>query len=468
MLRVTGHLFRSLQRLLSGEEGRGSFVRNSMRVFVLKALGIVLITGLTMVLTRRMGAFEYGRLAYITSATYILVILCTAGLPTAAMRFVSRYLVRGQAGNVSAYLVFSIVFIVLAALVAGAPLRYALTYLWPSSDYSFSLLSIVEMVAALGLMRFMTDAMRGLGQPVAGAAFENVWSRLIVIVFVVAFLAWGGALDAQTAVYLTASSNLLLAVMLIVYVFRRFRLPVITSIFRARFLFRRGRIWLSVSGFMMLTPVLYYVLSETDLLMLGALRTPSDVALYQVARRLAELTSFCSVAVNTLGMSLLSSSHTQRRQDELQRTVDLINVLSLLPALAVLAGLVLLGGPLARLFGEGFDACYGVMIALSAARVVETAFGPASEVLLMTGHHVRASAMNVFFALLNVVLAVILIPMFGIAGAASATIGATLLWKANQYRIVRSYGFVESSLLVRAVERAWALVSGARLSGTSP
>jgi O-antigen/teichoic acid export membrane protein len=461
MLRIAWRLRLSLQRLLSAEEGGQSLLRDSMQVFALKALGVALITGLTIVLTRFMGTYEYGRLAYITSATYILVILCTAGLPTAAMRFLARYLVRGQVGNASAYLIFSIVFVVLAALAAGTPLRYALAHVWPSNDYTFSLLSIVEMIAALGLMRFMTDATRGLGRPVVGAAFENVWSRLIVIAFIAAFVACGGQLDAQTAVYLTASANLLLALLLIIYAFRGFRLPVATTIRRARSMLKRGPIWLSVSGFMMLTPVLYYVLSETDLLMLGLLRTPSDVALYQVARRLAELTSFCSFAVTTLAMSRLSSSYTKRQQRELQRMVDLINLLSLVPALAVLCGLILVGAALSRLFGEGFDACYGVMLALSAARVVETAFGPASEVLLMTGHHVRASRMNAFFALLNVALTLILIPLFGIAGAASATIATALLWKANLYRLVRCYGSVESSLLVRGAERAWALLAGA-------
>lgn len=75
--------------------------------------------------------------------------------------------------------------------------------------------------------------------------------------------------------------------------------------------------------------------------------------------------------------------------------------------------------------------------------------------------------MNAFFALLNVALTLILIPLFGIAGAASATIATALLWKANLYRMVRRYGSVESSLLVRGAERAWALLSGTRLSGTS-
>lgn len=468
MPRVAGHLLASLRRLLVGGEGGRVLVRQSLQVFAIKALGVALITGLTIVLTRRMGAYEYGRLAYITSATYILVILCTAGLPTAAMRLLARYLVRGQMRDVGAFLIFAVVFVVLAAIAAGTPLRYGLAHLWPSGDYSFSLLSIVAMIAALGLMRFMTDAMRGLGRPVVGAAFENVWARLLVIALVAAFVACGGRLDAQTALYLTASANLLLALLLVGYVIRRFRLPVIAIIRRARWLLRRAPVWLSVSGFMMLTPVLYYVLSETDLLMLGILRTPSEVALYQVARRLAELTSFCSVAVTTLAMSQLSSAHTRRRQDELQRTVDLANVLSLLPALAVLCGLILIGAPLSRLFGAGFDACYGVMVALSAARVVETAFGPASEVLLMTGHHVKASRMNLFFALLNIALTLVLIPSFGVAGAASATIASTLLWKANLYRMVRRHGSVESSLLVRGAGHAWALLAGARLPGTAP
>ena len=49
-------------------------------------IGVVLMTVITILFTRLMGAEEYGRLAFLLSGSFILVLFAGLGLPTASVR----------------------------------------------------------------------------------------------------------------------------------------------------------------------------------------------------------------------------------------------------------------------------------------------------------------------------------------------------------------------------------------------
>ena len=79
------------------------------------------------------------------------------------------------------------------------------------------------------------------------------------------------------------------------------------------------------------------------------------------------------------------------------------------------------------LFGPAFVGAYTITVVLSVGRVADQMFGPALEVLLMTGQHAAASAINVVFAIGNIVAMVLLAHRWGIMGAAAGTVVLTLL-----------------------------------------
>jgi O-antigen/teichoic acid export membrane protein len=80
-----------------------------------------------------------------------------------------------------------------------------------------------------------------------------------------------------------------------------------------------------------------------------------------------------------------------------------------------------LGKPLLWLFGPEFTVAYGPMFVLAVGLLVKSSVGPAEYLLNMLGQQKICGAVLVSTAALNVALNYLLVPQFGLWGAACAT-----------------------------------------------
>jgi O-antigen/teichoic acid export membrane protein len=87
---------------------------------------------------------------------------------------------------------------------------------------------------------------------------------------------------------------------------------------------------------------------------------------------------------------------------------------------AISLGIVLIfwGKGVLSIFGEEFIAAHSALIALVIGRLAHVAFGPGPLLLSMTGHERTVATIMVLAVLGNIAANLILIPIFGILGAA--------------------------------------------------
>jgi O-antigen/teichoic acid export membrane protein len=448
----------SLRRLLADEERRYLLV-HSLSGLSMRVAGVVLITAVTILFTRLMGAEEYGRVAFLLSGSFIVVLLAGLGLPTASLRLLPRYAVRGRGDLVGHYLVVGLLLTIGTAAIGGLGLGVVLVAT-PSlaRDYGFPLLSVVALVISVALMRFASETSRACGLQLVGFAGESVAVRLILLAMLTFYLTAGATLGADVAVLMWVGAQGSVAIAVAVLVFRRVRPGIAALRWRQTRLYRG---WLGVSTIMLVTPVYYFLLYETDAVMLGILAGPGEVGIYQVARRLAEFVVFCAAVASAVGLPRLAAAHAARRVDKVQATVDTMNGIALISTTATVLALTLVGPWALRLFGHEFAGGYLPMLILAVARLVALVFGPASDLLLMTGHHGRLGKVNLVCAVANIALNFLLIPRFGVLGAASATGGALIAWSAWLYFLARRHTPIETCLF----RRAPALLLAARARG---
>lgn len=452
-----------LSRLLR-EEGF-SLLRSSVVSIGIKAAGIALVMASAVVLARYLGAADYGRFAFIQSMALVLASFSTLGFRESANKIVSRYAVRGRRMPLGRFLLFGIAIITLGSFVLAAIGHGAITTSSAmASKYGFSIWAMIGMVVSSALLLFLAPVLVALGRPVLSFTIENIGPRVIVLLAVLALVAAGLHLTTKLALDITIIGNLAPVAAIALFAFVRFRLPLgIPWHFSTAA--RTGRAWLWISLLMMTSPVISLAFSETSIIVLGASAPPGDVALFQVARRLAELATVCGAVAIYLALPSIARFHAERRIDRLQRTIDTANVLTVIPGLCVLLVLLAGGREILRVFGPAFVGAYTVMLILSVGRVAAQLFGPVLEVLLMTGQHATASAINIAFAVGNIAMNCLLIPVWGPIGAAVGTVGVTLLWKACLYRVLRARCPVETCLPLRATER---LLRGATPSRVAP
>jgi O-antigen/teichoic acid export membrane protein len=431
-----------------------TFIKSAVSAVSLKGVSLVLVMFIAVLLARRMGPTEYGRLVYVQSVAFIFSSICTLGLRDAANRIVARYVARRHLKLLMRFILFGIVLIILVSCVS-VPVVYLI--LLQVSDtfeaYRFPLLTIFSVVVSLALLSFLGPTLVALGRPVLSFALENVGPRLPILVVVLASMISSANLTAETALDVTILGYIAPAMILAAFIFVPFRLTV-GMLKRPYHLVRNGRVWLSISLFMMTSPLISMVFSETAMIVLGAYAEPAEVAFYQVARRVSELAIVCGAVAIYIALPNIARYYTLRRYDELQHTVDIANLLTIIPSISVMLILIIGGDRLLLVFGPDFSGAYTATLILTVGRAADQLFGPALEILLMTGQQVIATWINALYGVLSISLSFALVPHYGQIGAAFATVSAGLLWKLNLYLIVRQRSSIQPCLLLALASRS--------------
>jgi len=159
-------------------------------------------------------------------------------------------------------------------------------------------------------------------------------------------------------------------------------------------------------------------------ILLDLFRPPDDVAVYYAATKIMAIGAFVSFAVaNSTAYRFVEYSvggDSERLATFVQQTVRW----TFWPTLLIVIGLVALGKPLLWLFGHDFMSGYMLLPILGVGLLARAAVGPVERLLAMCGQQNRAALIYAFAFVLNVVLGLGLIPVYGLEGAAVATSAA--------------------------------------------
>ena len=171
---------------------------------------------------------------------------------------------------------------------------------------------------------------------------------------------------------------------------------------------------------------IFLIMSRTDILILTAFKTEADVGIYNTALKIASLTTIVLIAINTIAMP----KYAELKDDTLKfkKFVKQTTFLIIMTSFPVFLALVLFPDFFLQIFGHEFTAGKNVLIILSAGMFFGAFSGSTINILNMAGYEKKAYNILLFSAILNLILNFILIPVYGIIGAAIATAATTILW----------------------------------------
>ncbi|MCK4947493.1 MAG: flippase [Candidatus Aureabacteria bacterium] len=184
----------------------------------------------------------------------------------------------------------------------------------------------------------------------------------------------------------------------------------------------------SISSPMFLTATMHLVISQTDIVMLGIMKSEADVGVYSVAVKLALLTSAILIAFNTIIAPKFSELYHSEKIDELAHVAKKSAKLIFWITAPILIVLMAFGKGILSVFGDKFVVAYWALFFLIIGQFVNSAAGSVGYLLNMTGHQIAFR--NIVFAagILNIMLNYFLIPVYGIYGAAIASMICISLW----------------------------------------
>ena len=186
---------------------------------------------------------------------------------------------------------------------------------------------------------------------------------------------------------------------------------------------------LSISLPMLMTNTMTFVIGQTGVILLGIFRSEAEVGYYAIAVKLATLTSFVLNAVNSMAGPKFSELFHTNKMDELFYLAKKSAKLIFWTTSPILLVFAILGKPvLHSVFGQDFEVAYPAMVLLVLGQFVHSISGATGIFMNMTGNQVIFRNIVFAAAVANVGINFLLIPHFGILGAATAAMISMMTW----------------------------------------
>ena len=167
---------------------------------------------------------------------------------------------------------------------------------------------------------------------------------------------------------------------------------------------------------------------RTDRLMLGAMQDMHSVGLYSVAVQMAMVVNFSLIGLNQAIAPLVAERHDTNRSQELQKTLIQATNIATIGSLLILTSLVALGPMVLAYFGPEFSASYLPMMIIAIGQLMNVAAGPVGTLLAMSRQERLVGLGMAISVICNVLLNYLLIPLYGVSGAAIATAVSVGIW----------------------------------------
>lgn len=412
---------------LVNKNGLGTILaRAASGTFALKLFGQLLMFVTQIVLARAMGVNGYGVYIYVLIWINILAMVTRFGLDSTLLRYVAAYRGQGEIGLLAGVIHSSHQFILLTnAIVIG--LGYLIIWLMRSQLsvellYTFFVgLLVLPLLAWNGLQKMTLQALRHV--VLAQVPEEIIRPIFLAVVILTLSLGLNRIISSYTA----------MAIYLVVIAFSLFInrhwlnkfLPV--EINRKKAVYRRQE-WLGTAFPLLLMSGTYVILNQTDTIMIGVFLDTTQAGIYSTVSRISTIIGLGLLAVNTIAAPLISEYYALNRKKDLQRLVFLAAWGVFAFTIPVSLCLIIFGNLLLGLFGAKFTVGYIALIILIVGQIGNALAGSVGYLMTMTGHHQTAVIVLGGAALVNILLNLLLIPSFGIEGAATATATTTMLW----------------------------------------
>jgi O-antigen/teichoic acid export membrane protein len=179
---------------------------------------------------------------------------------------------------------------------------------------------------------------------------------------------------------------------------------------------------------MMLSSTILILLGWLDTFFLGIYETDDVVGVYNVALKIAALTGFSLQAINSILAPKVAASFQNNDIISLKKMVQFSTQINFYITLGIVLFIIIFHKWILGIFGNEFIAGSLFLIVLCIGQLINSMSGSVGVILQMTGYQKVFQNIVLMALVLNVILNVILIPLYGGLGAAIATVVSISSW----------------------------------------
>ena len=416
-------LWEKLWALLRDRSGGARTQRMALFAFAIRVVSAAIAFVSQIILARLMGNFEYGLFTFVWVITILIGNLSCLGFHTTIIRFLPDYREKGSYASIRGLTSTARIFAMLVATAVGLTGLIALHFLGSRIE-SYYVMPLFLAIFALPMVA-LGDIQEGTGRasswPFAALGPTYIVRPLLILLFMELASMAGYPPTAQTAmtsalaaVYVTSFSQFLLMV------------TRLKKTYPANTRHIEFRTWLKIAFPVFLIEGFVFLLTNSDVVIVGFYLDPTKVAIYFAAAKTMALAHFVFFSVKAAASARFSALWSANDRAGLARFASQTARWSFWPTLALGAFLLLVGKLLLSLFGPDFTVGYPLLGILLVGILAKASIGPGEGLLTMVGEQRRCVAIYAAALAVNIVLNVTLIPTYELYGVAVATSGAMI------------------------------------------
>ena len=408
------------------------------RTLLFRLAGFLLAFGLQVMIARMMGVAHFGEYIIILTMLNIFLGISLFGFEKSSDQFLPVYMEKKQYAEVKGFARFSSRFVMLVSLVCSVLLFMFLVYRAKRFHISFSegIFWGLLTIPFLAMMNHALSILRATGGKTMGWMVTMLLPVMTGILMTWYYSSHGKlSIDAIMLIMLCCTAVVSFALT------RRAKAFVRTISSRSVMPERR---WLSVSFGFFIIAFFGILFKSVDIVMTAVLLNYKSAGLYAIAVQLAAMTILGLNVVRSIFLDKVTDLHDKKQLLKMQKVISASSLQALSISMPIAFLLILFGRRLLGLFGEPFMDAYVPMIILLASGLISCFTG------MVNGLMIKAYPKTLIFYVcltlaIQVFLNLILIPSWGIIGAATGSAISVILLN------VFSYSYIRRKLHIRAM-----------------
>jgi O-antigen/teichoic acid export membrane protein len=186
------------------------------------------------------------------------------------------------------------------------------------------------------------------------------------------------------------------------------------------------RYWMVTSLPIAFVDGFFLLLTYVDTLILQMFVGPAEIAVYYAATKTLAILNFIYFAVSAASAHRFAHYYVRGEHDKLAAFLKDTVRWTFWPSLALGLTMLALGKPILSLFGPGFAEGYPLLFVLAIGLMARASVGPAERLLSMQDQQIASAMIYGCAFATNLALCLLLIPHFGLIGAAASTASAVV------------------------------------------
>jgi O-antigen/teichoic acid export membrane protein len=393
-------------------------------IFLGKGMNVILRYAFNLIIARQIGAELMGLYFLAMVIIEFTKTFTLAGLRSGVIRFVAMYQGLNDSRRVKGILIFSLRIVLVTSIFFMISLYFGANFL------SYNVFKKVELAEILRLLVIILpfsclstifiafiQAFRQLKYKVYIESLLIPASRLTMALILIY---WGWSL---LGVIIACISSEILGMVSSFY----FSKKIFPFIKRRLTPYYESKNLLKFSLPLVLAAFLDLTLLRTDTLMLGFYQGPQDIGIYNIALRMAMLINIILTSFFPIFLPMIANLYNQKEFERLGYLFKVITKWIFTLSFPIFLLISLFSKEILSIFGDEFIQGSSCLIILGIAYLADAGAGPVGNMLLMTGRQYLTLINTLGTCLLNIFLNFLLIPYYGILGAAIAS-GSSLIF----------------------------------------